>query len=313
MRALVTGASGFVGKALCMELATRGFDIVAVIRTHDAPLAEMASKLIIANLADINDEFQSALQQVDVVIHVAGRAHVLKEQAANPYQAYAKINIEATKNLALAAASNGVKRFIFISSIKVNGETTSMVPFNELNTPSPEDDYGKTKYEAEKELRVIAANSNMEIVIIRPPLIYGKGVKANFKNLIKLCHYKLPLPFGAIHNKRSMVYVENLVDFIITCASHPKAANEIFLISDDEDVSTSELILAIRQSLSLPALLIPIPQQWVVFLLSLIGKKSLATRLCGNLQVDISKAKTLLGWKPPYSFKQGIQKTIQNN
>jgi nucleoside-diphosphate-sugar epimerase len=313
MRVLVTGASGFVGKALCTELAIRGFDMTAAVRTYDASLAANTSKLFIADLTDINHETQSALQQVDAVIHVAGRAHVLKEQSENPYQTYAEVNIAATKNLALAAASSGVKRFIFISSVKVNGESTSMVPFNELNTPSPEDDYGKTKYEAEKELRLIAANSNMEVVIIRPPLIYGTGVKANFKNLIKLCHYKLPLPFGAIHNKRSMVYIENLVDFMISCITHPKAANQTFLISDDEDVSTTELIQTIRQSLGLPALLIPIPQQWVVFLLSLIGKKSLATRLCGNLQVDISKAKTLLNWKPPYTFKQGIQKTIDKN
>jgi UDP-glucose 4-epimerase len=238
---------------------------------------------------------------------------VLNDKSENSYHAYAEVNIATTNNLALQAANMGVKRFIFISSIKVNGETTSMVPFNELNTPSPEDDYGKTKYEAENELRVIAANSNMEIVIIRPPLIYGKGVKANFKNLIKLCHYKLPLPFGAIDNKRSMVYIENLVDFIITCASHPKAANQTFLISDDKDVSTTELIQTIRQSLGLPALLIPMPQKWLVYLLNLIGKNSLAIRLCGNLQVDISKAKTLLDWKPPYTFKQGIQKTIDSH
>lgn len=311
MRVLVTGASGFVGKALCKELANRGFDIVAVTRTRDAGLSEIACKLIMADLADINDEIQSTLQQVDVLIHVAGRAHIIKEQSKNPYQEYAKINIEATKNLAQKAASTGVKRFIFISSVKVNGEATLNQPFDEATVPNPEDDYGKTKYEAEKELKLIATNSNMEIVIIRPPLIYGRGVKANLKNLIKVCQSKLPLPFGAIDNKRSMVYIENLVDFMITCISHPKAANETFLISDDEDVSTTALIRAIRQSLGTPALQIAIPQQWIVYLMNLFGKKSLASRLCGNLQVDITKAKTLLGWKPPFNFEQGINNTIQ--
>lgn len=311
MRVLVTGASGFVGKALCKELANRGFDIVAVARTRDAGLSEIASKLVMADLADINDEIQSTLLQVDVLIHVAGRAHIIKEQSKNPYLAYAKINIEATKNLALQAASCGVKRFIYISSVKVNGETTNTVPFDELITPSPEDDYGKTKYEAEKELRLIAANANMEVVIIRPPLIYGKGVKANLKNLIKLCQSKLLLPFGAIHNKRSMVYIENLIDFIALCITHPKAANETFLISDDEDVSTTTLIRTIRTTLGLPSLLLPIPRSWMVFMLCLIGRKSLLTRLCGNLQVDITKAKTLLGWKPPFTFEQGIKNTIQ--
>jgi UDP-glucose 4-epimerase len=310
MNILVTGANGFVGKSLCQMLSKNGHHITAIIRSTQAGRKEY--KVINTDL-NANINMQEILKSIDIVIHLAGRAHVLNDKSANPYQAYAEINIEATKNLALQAANDSVKRFIFISSIKVNGETTSIVPFNELNTPSPEDDYGKTKYEAEKELRLIAANSNMEVVIIRPPLIYGKGVKANFKNLIKLCQLRLPLPFGAIHNKRSMVYVENLVDFMITCISHPKAANETFLISDDENVSTTELIKTIRQSLGLPALLIPIPQLWVVFLLSLIGKKSLATRLCGNLQVDISKAKTLLNWKPPYTFKQGIQKTIDKN
>jgi UDP-glucose 4-epimerase len=310
MNIFITGANGFVGQALCHALVDSGHHVIALVRNDNSDLS--VSDVVYKSL-DANTEFGDILKTVDVIIHTAGRAHVLIDEAENPYQAYAEINIEATKNLALQAANSGVKRFVFISSVKVNGEATNTVPFNELNTPSPEDDYGKTKYEAEKELRLIAANSRMEVVIIRPPLIYGKGVKANFKNLIKLCQLRLPLPFGAIHNKRSMVYVENLVDFMITCISHPKAANETFLISDDEDVSTTELIQTIRLSQGIPALLIPTPRQWIVCLLNLLGKKSLATRLCGNLQVDISKAKTLLNWKPPYTFKQGIQKTIDKN
>ncbi|MDP3607658.1 MAG: SDR family oxidoreductase [Methylophilus sp.] len=310
MNILVTGANGFVGKEVCQRLIKTDHHIIALSKSV---IASNNIRHFEVTHFDRNTDFSDALNGVDVVIHLAGRAHVLHDKSENPYQAYAEVNIAATKNLALASACSGVKRFIFISSVKVNGEATSNAAFNESDMPNPEDDYGKTKYEAEKELRVIAANSNLEVVIIRPPLIYGKGVKANFKNLINLCQLRLPLPFGDLHNKRSMVYVENLVDFMISCITHPKAANETFLISDDEDVSTNELIQTIRQSLDIPALLIPIPQQWLVFFLSLIGKKSLSTRLCGNLQVDISKAKTLLGWKPPYSFKQGIQKTIHNN
>jgi UDP-glucose 4-epimerase len=310
MNVLITGANGFVGKVLCQTLIKTAHQLTTLSRS--TATSNTKNHLVLTSF-DCNTDFSQALKEIDIVIHLAGRAHVLNDKSANPYQAYAEINIEATKNLALQAANSGVKRFVFISSAKVNGEATNTVPFNELNTPSPEDDYGKTKYEAEKELRLIAANSHMEVVIIRPPLIYGKGVKANFKNLIKLCQSRLPLPFGAIHNKRSMVYVENLVDFMITCISHPKAANETFLISDDKDVSTTELIQTIRLSQGIPALLIPIPRQWIVCLLNLLGKKSLATRLCGNLQVDISKAKTLLNWKPPYTFKQAIQKTLDNN
>lgn len=310
MNILITGASGFVGKTLCQSLIETEHQIIALSRST---VASSNIKHFEIAYFDGSTNLTDALNGVDVVIHLAGRAHVLNDKTENSYQKYAEVNIDATKKLALQAANCGAKRFIFISSIKVNGEATSTQPFNEANIPKPEDDYGKTKYEAEKELRLIAANSKMEVVIIRPPLIYGKGVKANFKNLIKLCQTRLPLPLGAIHNKRSMVHVDNLVDFIIICISHPKAANEIFLISDDEDISTSTLIRAIRQSLGIPALLIPIPQRWCIFLLNSIGKKSLATRLCGNLQADIRKAKTLLNWKPPYTFKQGIQKTIHSN
>lgn len=311
MNILVTGATGFVGRSLCQALAKHGHHVSVVTRNANATF--LIDCAIICKDLDGHTDFEDSLKSIEVVIHLAGRAHVLNDQSNNPYQAYADINIGATKNLARQAANSGVKRFIFLSSIKVNGETTASTPFNEESIPNPEDDYGKTKFEAEKALAQIAENSNMEVVVIRPPLIYGKGVKANFKNLIKLCQLKLPLPFGAIHNKRSMIYIDNLIDFIMVCTTHPNTANQIFLVSDDEDVSTTELVHAIRKTLEVPSLLIPIPQSWTVFLLKLAGKASLATRLCGNLQVDISKAKRLLGWKPPFTFKQGIKKTIQEN
>ncbi len=309
MNILITGANGFVGRELCQRLTKTDHQIIALSRSV---ITSNNIRHFEVTHFDGNTDFSEALKGVDVLIHLAGRAHVMNDHSSDPYLAYAETNIEVTKNLASQAAASGVKRFIFISSVKVNGEKTLNEAFNEKCSPHPEDNYGKTKFEAELALQLIAKSTNIKVVIIRPPLIYGKGVKANFKNLIKLCQHRLPLPFGAIHNKRSMVYIENLVDFIITCSTHPKAVNETFLISDGEDVSTTYLIRLIREALGVHSRLIPIPQHWLVFLLSLIGKKQLATRLCGNLQVDISKAKTLLGWKPPFSLKQGIQKTLNN-
>lgn len=308
MKILVTGANGFVGKGLCHALVKNGHHVIAVVR--DDKTNVIATDVICRSL-DANTNFQDLLMIADAVIHLAARTHVVNDKAKNPYQAYADINIETTKNLALQASVSGVKRFIFLSSVKANGETTVCAAFNEQSTPNPEDDYGKTKLQAEKELIRIASNSNMEFVIIRPPLIYGSGVKANFKNLVEICQTRLPLPFGAIQNKRSLIYIDNLIDFLMTCISSPQAANQTFLISDDDDVSTTQLTYTIREALNVPAMLVPISQTWLAFLFTLIGKKTLATRLCGNLQVDITKAKTLLGWKPPFTFEQGIKNTIQ--
>lgn len=310
MNILVTGITGFVGQSLVPNLIAKGHSVTAISR--DANLSLFGCKIIHCDLNNLVD-FGGVISGNDVVIHLAGRAHVLNETSQDPYAAYAEINVKATKNLAVLASKSGVKRFIFLSSIKVNGEETTALSFNENNPPNPHDDYAKTKLEAEHELMQIAEKTEMQVVIIRPPLIYGKGVKANFKNLIKLCQSKLPLPFGAIHNKRSMVYIENLIDFIALCITHPKAANETFLISDDEDVSTTTLIKTIRKTLGLPSLLLPIPQSWIVVMLDIIGKKSLAIRLCGNLQVDITKAKTLVGWKPVCGFNEGINKMLQGD
>lgn len=265
---------------------------------------------VILNHAAHDDDTQ--VPQADCLIHLAGRAHVLNEASIDVYQAYAHANIDFLKSTLAYALSANIKRFIYISSIKVNGEQTLTQPYTAFDDAHPEDDYGKTKFEAEQALSLVASGTEMEIVIIRPPLIYGAGVKANFLNLIKLCQHPLPLPFGAIHNKRSMVYIENLVDFIMLCATDPKAANEIFLISDDEDVSTTTLVGTIRQALGRPRWLLPIPVSMLRFLCTLLGKPNLAVRLCGNLQVDISKTKQLLGWKPPFTFKQGIEKTVQS-
>ena len=296
MKLLITGASGFVGQFLQNSLAEQ--HTLITIKRGDAEKLSQS----------VHQHF--AYQHADALIHLAGRAHIMHDTAENIYQAYADVNIDYTLKIAALAKQLNVKRFVFVSSIKVNGELSD-IPFTELDIPKPEDAYGKTKLAAEIALKNFCDLHEMQLVIIRPPLIYGAGVKANFKSLIQLCEKFLPLPFGAIHNKRSMVYVENLIDFIALCITHPKAANETFLISDDEDISTTTLIRTIRTRLGMPSLLLPIPQSWIVFVLYLIGKKSLSTRVCGNLQVDITKAKTLLGWKPPFTFEQCIKNTIQ--
>lgn len=308
-KVLITGANGFIGRHLTQHLDDVEVPYIAVVR--DPLSAPNGNQISIDLLAD-SAVWQSWLKDVDVVVHLAARAHVLNEKADDPRHEYKNINVDLSIHLAQQAAKHSVRRFIFLSSIGVNGNQSDS-PYNEYSKTNPEELYAQSKQMAEQALIQLASTSNFELVIIRPPLVYGPNAKGNVSKLIRICTRSIPLPFGAIHNKRSMIYIENLVDFIATCISHPKAANETFLISDDEDISTTHLISSIRQASGTSVWLIPIPQRWVVFLLKLIGKQSLATRLCGNLQVDISKAKTLLGWKPPYSFKQGIQKTIQNN
>ena len=311
MNVLVTGANGFVGSYLCTALVKNNDLVSAVVRNANNNNSPKNVKLIVKELSG-ETNWKDSFHGVDVVIHLAGRAHVMNESAIDPYLAYAEINVNATRNLAEQAARNGIKRFIFLSSIKVNGERTGETAFNESNMPQPEDDYGKSKDEAEKALNIIAKKTEMEVVIIRPPLIYGKGVKANFKNLVKLSQSGFPLPFGAIHNKRSFIYIENLVDFIMLCMHHPKAGNETFLASDDDDVSTTQLISSIQEASKKKTLLLPIPKSWVMFLLQLIGKRTLSNKLCLSLQVNIDKAKTLLEWKPPFSFKTGIAQTVRS-
>lgn len=310
MKILVTGATGFIGNKLCQALSKRGETVVAVARN---PVKVAKTITIIKKVLSKETDWQNCLNDIDVVIHLAGRAHVMKDTVDNPYQAYADINIHATRHLAEQAVLSGVKRMIYLSSVKVNGECSNATAYNETDNPQPEDDYGKTKYEAEIALNNIAINTGMEVVIIRPPLVYGEGVKANFKRLIKLAQRNIPLPFGGINNKRSLVFIDNLIDFIMLCAFHPSAANQTFLISDDEDVSTTQLIKYIKLASGGKNLLLSVPQSWLILLFRLTGKSSLSDKLFANLQVNITKAKTLLNWKPPYSVKEGIEKTVSGN
>jgi nucleoside-diphosphate-sugar epimerase len=307
MKVLVTGASGFVGKHLVKELNLKNTQVICVGRKVPN---NFAGKYYIVK--DFNDEsaWQEPLKGCDVVIHLAARVHVMKEQSQNPLDEFRKVNVNGTLTLAKQAAKAGVKRFIYISSVKVNGESTDLdSPFKETDKTNPQDAYGLSKLEAEQGLLKLAQETVMEVVIIRPPLVYGSGVKANFLSMMRAVNSGIPLPLGAIQNFRSLVYVGNLLSFIHCCIEHSAAANQVFFVSDGHDLSTTELLKATANALGVKARLIPVPQKLIEVSARMLGKPQLASRLCGNLQVDITKARKLLGWVPPYTLKQGLKKT----
>lgn len=311
-RVLVTGATGFIGQAVVQKLLQQKFIVSAAVRNNTPALPTSVTQIEIGDLSCLPDNI-SALHDFDVLIHIAARAHIMHETENNPLAEFRKINTSATLKLALQAESAGVKRFIFISSIKVNGEASPPgLPFTpDIGTP-PSDDYARSKYEAEHGLLSLARSSTMQVVIIRPPLVYGPGVKANFASMIKWLNKGIPFPFAAIKNRRSLVALDNLVSFICLCATHPKAANEIFLISDGEDVSTTQLLKKIAHALHKQAYLFPIPVGWMIFFARLIGKQDIAIRLFSSLQVDNSKAEDLLGWRPIISMDEQLQKIAED-
>lgn len=314
MRTLITGATGFVGLAICEYLQNQGNEISALVREQSTILSKNIKQITIEDFQKDSNlvKISSSLKNINTVIHLAARAHIMHDSVNNPLEEYQKVNVQGTINLAKNAINAGVKRFVYISSVKVNGEwTVENQKFNEYQEPEPLDDYGLSKYEAERALMEVAKSSKMEIVIIRPPLVYGPGVKGNFASMIKWLRCGVPLPLGAINNRRSLVALDNLVDFIALCADpqkSPKAANQTFLISDGEDVSTTELLNRLGKELGKPARLIPIPQKLLEFGFRIIGKEVIAQRLCGNLQVDSSKARELLGWKPVVGMEEQMKK-----
>ncbi len=308
MQVLVTGANGFVGRSLCLALPDDGYAVLAAVRSLDKQFIDV-DQVLITSIGKTTD-WSSALQNVDVVVHLAARVHVMNEVAVDALAEFRKVNVEGTLNLAMQAAKAGVKRFIFVSSIKVNGEhTLADCPFTANDDANPQDPYGISKHEAEQGLLLIAQQTGMEVVIIRPPLVYGAGVKANFASMMRVVKRGIPLPLGAIHNKRSFVYVGNLVSLIVRCIDHPAAANQVFLVSDGCDLSTTELLQKCAVALGVKARLLPVPQKLLAFSLALLGKRAVAQRLSGNLQVDISKAHSLLGWEPPVSVEDGLKAT----
>lgn len=312
MRILLTGATGFVGRGLLKRMATLdNLELVAAVRNATVTLPGNATSLQVAAL-EPDADWKAALKGVDVVIHSAARAHVMRELASDPLAEFRRVNVDGTLNLAQQAVVAGVRRFIFISSIKVNGEGTSVdMPYLADAQPNPSDPYGISKMEAEQGLRALAAETGMEVVIIRPTLVYGPGVKANFLNMMRWLYRGIPLPFGAINNRRSLVALDNLVDLIVTCIDHPAAANQTFLVSDGEDLSTTELLLRVGSALGKPARLLPVPSWLLETGATMLGKKALSQRLCGSLQVDISKTRELLNWTPPVSVDEALRKTAE--
>lgn len=308
----LTGATGFVGGAILKRLVAEKYTVVAALR-NGPQLLEDNVKIVHVESFDDATSWKDSLDGVDVVIHAAARVHVMNDVEADPLEAFRRVNVEGTLNLARHALKAGVRRFVFISSIKVNGEgTPAGVAYSPQDVPAPADPYGVSKMEAERGLRELAAESGMEVVVIRPVLVYGPGVKANFRSMMNWLDKGIPLPFGSIHNKRSLVALDNLVDLIITCISHPAAANQTFLVSDGDDLSTTQLLRKMASALDRPARLLPIPARALSGVAILLGKKSLSNRLCGSLQVDISKTRSLLGWSPIVSVDDALKATAQN-
>ena len=310
---LVTGATGFVGCPLAHGLLSVFQEVVAVVRKRSNRLLNEIKQLEVGNSL-VSRDWSSEMKGVDVIVHLAARVHVMSENADDPLAEFRAVNTFATLNLARQAAEADVQRFIFISSIKVNGELTDDVPFLPEDVFTPTDPYGLSKYEAEQGLLALAKETGMEVVIIRPPLVYGAGVKGNFASMMKWVNRGIPLPFGAVHNQRSLVALDNLVNFIVLCADReksPKAANEMFLIADGEDVSTTEILQKVAKAFGKRAFLFPIPVSWMVCAAKLIGKGDVANRLFGSLQVDSSKARELLNWKPVITMNEQLKKTAE--
>ncbi|PCI41341.1 MAG: UDP-glucose 4-epimerase [Proteobacteria bacterium] len=306
---LVTGSTGFIGNSIVSQLCEReGIQVVAAVRKWSDFLPECVQQSIVGDLAEIGD-YTEALHGMDVVIHAAARVHVMDDASSNPLAEFRKVNVDGTLNLARQAAKAGVQRFIFLSSIGVNGNDT-FKPFVESDKPFPHDPYSIGKYEAELALIKLGKEKHMEVVIIRPPLVYARHAPGNFKTLIKWVQKGVPLPLGSVHNQRSLVALDNLVSFIVLCAQHPKAANEVFLISDGEDVSTTELLQKVAKAMGKKTWLIPVPVGLMTFVVKLLGKGDVANRLFGSLQVDSSKARELLGWKPVVTMDEQLKKTV---
>lgn len=308
----ITGATGFVGRALRASLRHR-IPLRIAVRGKDAGNWADGVDVVQASLSPDQD-WSGVLAGISVVIHCAARVHVMNEEATGPLAEFRRVNVAGTSRRARQAADAGVSRFLFVSSIKVNGEHSQPgCPFTADQVPAPEDPYGVSKREAEAGLRALSQETGMEVVIIRPPLVYGPGVKANFLSMMRWLRRGVPLPLGGItENRRSLVFLDNLVDLIVTCIDHPAAANQTFLVSDDEDLSTAALLRRMATALGKPARLIPVPLELITLGAKMIGRPGIAQRLCGSLQVDIGKTKALLDWSPPVSVDEGLRRTAEH-
>lgn len=306
---LITGANGFVGRALCAALLRQGRRVVGAVR-HQCQLPVGVRVSLVGSINGETD-WSDALEGVDEVIHLAARVHVRNDSAADPLAEFRKVNVEGTLNLARQAAKAGVKRFVFFSSIGVLGSATLSDPFSESSEPKPHSDYAVSKLEAEEGLKKIGAETGMEFVIIRPPLIYGAGAPGNFARLLGWVDLSLPLPLGSIKNQRSLLSLENLVDFVSLCLVHPKAANQTFLVADGVDVSTPQLIRLLGEGMGKPVRLMPVPVKLLELGALIIGRKNWMQPLCGSLQIDIGKARNLLGWNPRVPVDEGLRRAAR--
>jgi len=312
MLVLVTGANGFVGKALLARcIADPSLRLRGSTRAPVSEILAGVEPMLVGELASDTD-WTEALKGVSVVVHTAARVHVMHDVSFDRLREFRRVNVAGTLKLAGQAAAAGVRRFVFISSIKVNGERTEPGrPFTPDDPPAPVGPYGRSKQEAEEALRKLGLDTGMEIVIIRPVLVYGPGVKANFLAMMRWLHRGIPLPFGAIHNRRSLVALDNLTDLVRTCLRHPAAANQTFLVSDDDDVSTEALLHRVAMAMGTEARLIPVPVSVLRAAMRLFGKAEVAERLCASLQVDIERTRQLLGWAPPVSLDEGLRRTAR--
>lgn len=314
----LTGSTGFVGSALLDLFIQLKYKPIVFFRGKLLPEIAVEQRYLDLSLMDNGAQFETLFSNQDadgVVIHMAARVHKMNDLSVDSLSKFRHVNTDGTLALASAAAEAGIKRFVFLSSIKVNGEASLTTPFSPDDVNIPSDPYGVSKYEAEQGLLKLSKETGMEVVIIRCPLVYGPGVKANFLSMLRWLNRGIPLPLGLIHNKRSLVALENLVDFIAYCADFkktPKAANHIFLISDGEDVSTTELLKKVAKAFGKKALLLPVPEGLMTFAAKLLGKEDVASRLFGSLQVDSSKARDLLGWRPVITMDEQLKKTADH-
>ncbi len=311
MTVLVTGAIGFVGSALCARLLRDGTSVRAAVRLLNSR-PDGAEIFEIGSLSSDTD-WTEALCKVEQVVHLAARVHIMNDKSPDPLAEFRRVNVEGTVALARQAAAAGVRRFVFLSSIKVNGEFTDAgYPFTADDVPAPEDSYGVSKHEAEQLLRQIAADTGMDVVIIRPPLVYGPGVKANFESMMRWLARGVPLPLAAVtQNRRSLVALDNLVDLIVTCLHHPAAANQTFLVSDGEDLSTAQLLKRMGAAMGHPARLYYVPPALLKLGATVLNKPGFYQRLCCSLHLEITKTRQLLGWAPPVSVDEGIRRAAE--
>lgn len=306
MKILVSGANGFVGSALCPQLRSAGHDVVACVRRASGVLGE-----IVVGSIDSATQWTHAIDDCEAVVHLAARVHVMNDKAADSLAEFRRVNVGGTLNLMRQAAAAGVRRFVFVSSVKVHGESTKPgQPFREIDALMPIDAYGQSKLEAEQGLWQLAAQTGVELVIVRPPLVYGPGVRANFQLLMRAVECGYPLPLVCVSNRRSLVNVENLILFIMTCVIHPAAANQAFLISDGEDLSTPELVTELAAAMGRVPRLFYLPLWLLKLGAMVVRRRSVLDRICSSLQLDISKARLALGWVPPISWREGLRRMV---